>query len=456
MSIHQLLANLKRVNELSSEKDIDFTCRKIIREVNKVVKKSTGTANLSNQNKIDEAIIYLNQNGVTNLSRRQLKLVAWGLSKKFDFWNQEPIYSNEILFQEYIQYLSNNYSKFLNFSFLRTLIYSYFSLDTEEFKKYKLQISSLGQVIILYVNRFEINVHSNHYIELNYLKKFQRDLFDSLDFSNLVLFWEQAQDVTPDLIQITEKFLIPKTSWFFEYLFIEKVNYICELADIDFYRKIKGIVSKLQDFPMQHGIVLPKILKRYYESEYQNNCHEELKFSVLKHWGHPYIKGHNFWNKLDANIKSMVVSWIVQEELEAFFRVLQKTADVDQRRLDYWLRYLKKISYSEMLLGKNAVTSKVSRFVNFRVKFSGRFKKLIETTSLDNNAFLFKIGSYVIIEYSQTGNATYVYPESVLKLEQPYYEHSRLRSLHGQRLLHQRNWEDQFDRELANLGIFPD
>ena len=137
MSIHQLLANLKRVNELSSEKDIDFTCRKIIREVNKVVKKSTGTANLSNQNKIDEAIIYLNQNGVTNLSRRQLKLVAWGLSKKFDFWNQEPIYSNEILFQEYIQYLSNNYSKFLNFSFLRTLIYSYFSLDTEEFKKYK-------------------------------------------------------------------------------------------------------------------------------------------------------------------------------------------------------------------------------------------------------------------------------------------------------------------------------
>ena len=109
-----------------------------------------------------------------------------------------------------------------------------------------------------------------------------------------------------------------------------------------------------------------------------------------------------------------------------------------------------------MLLGKNAVTSKVSRFVNFRVKFSGRFKKLIETTSLDNNAFLFKIGSYVIIEYSQTGNATYVYPESVLKLEQPYYEHSRLRSLHGQRLLHQRNWEDQFDRELANLGIFPD
>ena len=127
MSIHQLLANLKRVNELSSEKDIDFTCSKIIREVNKVVKKSTGTANLSNQNKIDEAIIYLDQNGVTNLSRRQLKLVAWGLSKKFDFWNQEPIYSNEILFQEYIQYLSNNYSNFLNFSFLRTLIYSYFS-----------------------------------------------------------------------------------------------------------------------------------------------------------------------------------------------------------------------------------------------------------------------------------------------------------------------------------------
>ncbi len=305
MSIHQLIQKLDEIHEDTAEHRLVSSCEKITKEVDKVLKRFNKVKAISDESKIDAAILDFKVAGINKLSRRQIKLITWGMSKKFDFWGGESLYSQKILFGQYIQYLSEHSEKFLGFSFLRTLIFSYFSLDAEGLKQYQLQIKALGQLVSLFLGKIKNNELYNHYVEINFLKQFQDELFESLELKNLVLFWEQTSNANPDLTQITDKFLIPKSSWFFENLFVEKVDYICSLNDVDFYSEIKPIISELKHHPLQFDVVLIKVLKRYYESKYQNNCHDALKNSVLNEWGHPYITGKDHWNKLNPKIKGI-------------------------------------------------------------------------------------------------------------------------------------------------------
>ena len=47
----------------------------------------------------------------------------------------------------------------------------------------------------------------------------------------------------------------------------------------------------------------------------------------------------------------MVQEWVAREDLQDFFTVIKDDEEVDSRRLDYWMRFIKQIQFAKIYLG---------------------------------------------------------------------------------------------------------
>jgi hypothetical protein len=122
------------------------------------------------------------------------------------------------------------------------------------------------------------------------------------------------------------------------------------------------------------------------------------------------------------------------------------------------MRFIKQISYSQLFLGRNALDSKQNDQQKFISSNKGRLFELIGSTP-SNNSFMLKMGNLHIVEFSQTGNACYLYDHQPAKLGLNIVSLTELknkRTCLGKPLSHTSDWEERFDEKLAQLGIFPD
>ena len=135
-------------------------------------------------------------------------------------------------------------------------------------------------------------------------------------------------------------------------------------------------------------------------------------------WGSPQIvTSKNRWLVNVSNDElGMVQSWFARDDLEHFFKLLKFDEFVDQRRLDFWLDYVDQITFTKMVLGKYALFNNSTDFKDFKQKNMGRWSELLSAAP-SNNAFVMRIKDYWFVEFSEIGNACYVYEDNKLPFD---------------------------------------
>jgi hypothetical protein len=136
----------------------------------------------------------------------------------------------------------------------------------------------------------------------------------------------------------------------------------------------------------------------------------------------------------------------------------------DKRRVEFWLRYHNCIGDMYFALGPKALASKSQDMVLLRNKMAGLRLALTSGGGSHNNAFVMKMGRYLVVEFSVKGNACFIFESetapfalrgSIAGDATGLRHESRLH-----RLLHIDSpdlpWERKFDGALKSCGITPD
>lgn len=264
---------------------------------------------------------------------------------------------------------------------------------------------------------------------------------------------------------LREALQIPPSSWFWSELLLTQIKVVIKRHDAEFRAGFKPLLGLVQKFHKDSGIcnqALILLLNRYGASEFRNTVHPELRDFALTTWGTPHLENNARWGQVNPAAKAMVRSWLVVEAIRDFFTILRDvTSSIDEARLNFWLRYQSVIEYFHFVLGPHVKSSRQTDYTNFCKKFSEHIGRLISPGNANNNAFIFKIGDYTLVEFSSKGNAFYCYHKDQIPFQLMAGHDLSLYQLKVSsdatvRLTHRASWESEFERELGGLGIFPE
>lgn len=401
------------------------------------------------EEKIIKSVLKLEQHGFDGLTKRDWKNLAWSLSKKL------PNYEEKLLFTpvgvrliDYFKQLGIDQLQFVYFP----LLYSYFSFQAKELEK---QPDSWVQLRnILNTNKSLVFKNSTR------RKRWMTTLIDNSE----VLTTEPTKKFVREFLQDSndntvayelESLRISANSWFWDDLIRSAIKSIKTMNEDEYLQNIPRFLVLLEKNKIYTTTILAALLERYASTSQREKAHEVLKHLALDQWGNPQYESLAGWNNVNADTKKMVIQWFVRADLEAFFKLFSRTADVN--RFNYWIKFIDQISFSQIFLGPEALYSQRHEHMSFRHLNRGRLKELIGSTP-SNNAFLLKIDNVYVIDFSDTGNACFLF--NIL----PYKEISpkiHVRDLKNythkgyiDKLGHIGSWGERFDQRLAEIGIF--
>lgn len=203
---------------------------------------------------------------------------------------------------------------------------------------------------------------------------------------------------------------IPPTSWLWRELVSARIQEATTLSDDRFNAVLQALVELLKEHKILWDEGLKHLLTRYHACQ-DHAAHESLKALALEAWQSPQISSHGKWGHVAPAVKEMVSQWLVLEDLQDFFELLASDKAADPRRLRFWARYIKLISFSHIALGSHLWNSHDRDWVEFKQKKKGRISRL-DGGGGSKNAFIMKIGSYYFVEFGEMGDACYGYPEN--------------------------------------------
>lgn len=404
------------------------------------------------EEKIINSIKKLEKSGIDYLTKRDWKNLAWSLSKKL------PHYEDKILFTFVGSKLINQF-KNMQPALLKAvyfpLLYSYFAVE-----------------------QYEINKRPNNWLELkNILSNNRSSLFQTTTRPKK---WLTTLTDHPELLSAdpSKKFIrnflhnsdkdrvsnqleslsIAPNSWFWDSLVSSSIKSVKTMKEDDYLEAIPRFLQLLEQNPIYTKDILTALLERYATTSRRTIVHEVLKNISLTQWGNPQYDSSAGWRNVSLDTKKMVIQWFVRADLEAFFTVFGSSADV--RRFNYWMRFLKQVTLSEIFLNDQAMRYPTAQQAEFKRNNAGRFKRIVGKSNAAN-AFMIKIGGFYIVEFSEMNNATYFYrklPYPPFQGKTGKVEITSLKSTSQAQfyLSHQGAWEKSFDRRLQELGIFPD
>jgi hypothetical protein len=139
-------------------------------------------------------------------------------------------------------------------------------------------------------------------------------------------------------------------------------------------------------------------------------CQQTIISMVLTHplLGDPRIDTAN-WLRTEAMRKAADIfsSWLAVEDIRIFFEVLLAEGEDPHGRRVFWLDYVKNVRRSRVFVSEEDYDQR--RAALQRLEADGRtFGRLKGATS----AFVLHFGEYVAVEFSESGNAAYLYKAS--------------------------------------------
>lgn len=279
---------------------------------------------------------------------------------------------------------------------------------------------------------------------------------------------------TAELRDAMEALAIPSDSWVLEEAVIAQMRAGCDLSDEAF----KAMLPDLVNIGTGRGGVelgeslrlrCVSLLVSRYARCLERPEHMALRDAAVSVVGNPWLRRANWdaWvvdvgGKPDHQSREMVNGWLKRRLITDFFELLSADGTGDSRRVDYWLRFEPSIEDMWFALGSDAQYRRGEQFSDFRNRAQGRLLDLDGTTA-DNNAFVMRVGPYLLVEFGAKGNAMYAFRWD--SLGQPLLDtltSGRARSSVSiyrlkdsnkiQRLIHRdstgQTWEQKFDAYL--------
>lgn len=172
------------------------------------------------------------------------------------------------------------------------------------------------------------------------------------------------------------------------------------------------------------------------------------------------------WRKV-PEARERILAWLAKETLQFFFDTLVPRSDTNRRRAEFWLEYAKK---QGKIKDFQVAVSEEDR-AKIRASRAKTIPSYSSITGGKTSAFLMIFEGYgteyVVIEFSETGNAAYIYPRKdfeeigVTIRSNSFHLTDDLKRVAAaeDRIWHRINtierWETKARRQLAELGIRP-
>jgi hypothetical protein len=164
------------------------------------------------------------------------------------------------------------------------------------------------------------------------------------------------------------------------------------------------------------------------------------------------------WVGIGDSARDLVIQWLSAEDIQLFFdHVLPSRSDPHGRK-PFWMKYKGKVKRSRPLLSYLDESRWQSNTVTRAKHNYGRMEY-----GSDTSAFMLDFGPVMIVEFSKSGNAAYVYGHrDIPGLSDGFWSTARfsVRVLKQpgnciDRISHITQWESKMRRLLAQFGIHP-
>lgn len=254
---------------------------------------------------------------------------------------------------------------------------------------------------------------------------------------------------------------IASTSWIWHEAMLAHTQAVVKKTDDAEFRALMEPLIDLLDGKGKGDVAISEIivtqcaallLVRYTKCK-ERPEHAKLRDLAVNHIGNPWLK-REAW---DAYVKhdearKMVDGWLKRRLITDFFALLAQDGAANTRRLDYWLRFEPVIEDMWFVLGPNARYDNSHEYREMKELMKGRLHYLGSGTTAGNNAFIMRIGAFMVVEFGVTGNACFVFNAGDLTID-PHQQTLRIGTLKSSRyvgrLLHTGPWEDSFDAWIA-------
>jgi hypothetical protein len=164
------------------------------------------------------------------------------------------------------------------------------------------------------------------------------------------------------------------------------------------------------------------------------------------------------WAGISELARNTVIQWLSAEDIQLFFDHVLTTRNDPHGRKPFWLRYKGKVRRSRPLLA----TLDESRWqANTSTRGKRNFGRM--DYFCNTSAFMLDFGRVMVVEFSQVGNAVYVYEHrGVPDLNDAFWSEARFslstlkqRDRCIERMTHTTLWQSKMRTLLAQFGIHP-
>lgn len=252
-------------------------------------------------------------------------------------------------------------------------------------------------------------------------------------------------------------------SWVLRRLVLAQVKAATEQVDEQFRPLVDRLLKTLDEYPLQRDEGLGLLVDRY-AVMHDRPEHARLRDASVSAWGTPWMTANDVrWQRVTPESRSMVKSWLNLKLIKQFFDVLAEDRNTDQRRVRFWQRYHAQIEEIYFALGPNAAGSHDADIRQLR-KEMGSHLLWLRGGGAANNAFIMRMGGYVVVEFGLKGNACYIFRANDLPFRlsgEVAGDRTQLKhdTRHEERLLHidrsYETWEQDFESTLRKLGVHP-
>lgn len=201
-------------------------------------------------------------------------------------------------------------------------------------------------------------------------------------------------------------------SWLASSLVNAQISAVVDRDDDKFREALPTTIALLEKHKLLADAGLTRLLNRYHSCK-NPELNVPLRDYSSARWGPPWLQINSAkWGRVSNDVRMMVDYWLKSDLIEKFFELLSADGVNDPRRLHFWKSLHERnpdlITNMHFALGRNAYSNKSEDFRILRRKMQGIFLELEDATP-DNNAFIMKIGEYLLVEFGETGNAMYIY-----------------------------------------------
>lgn len=261
---------------------------------------------------------------------------------------------------------------------------------------------------------------------------------------------------------------IPESSWFWHALVLSAVRRCTEEADERFKAAIPQLISLISSRPVYRDEALELMLTRYRRCA-DVTVHPQLRDYVCSKdvWRNPKLRSAGLataWNRVRDDVWQMVLQWVNRANLRDFFEVLAARRQADEGRLEFWSQYMEQISWTRLIFSSQTRTLAWNNegIRNLIAREEDSYATI--SSNADVDAFMMQLGDYLVVEFSKTPNAAYIYKADQLPFERYSRQYSGtsadlkygFRNECAARFTHAHGWETNARYELKKLGIHPD